>query len=438
MFAAETLSLVEKGILGGLCSVRASRLRTMNLDVNTLFLVTIYVEGILGLLLLFAWVQNTSIHAVAWWGFADLLRAASIALYGTYGTAPDLISIDLANAMLFTAFALTWTGARVFDHRRPQPILMFAGAALWLVLGRLPSVATSWDMRALLSSGIVAAYTWAAAYEFWRGRSEPLVSRWPAIFMLFAHGALYLLRAPFGAMLSASPSTNTAFESVWLTVLSFEALLFTISIAFILLAMAKERTEYRHKTAALIDPLTGIPNRRAFFQDAELELKRQASDPRPIAAMLLDLDNFKSINDRFGHAVGDRVLQVFAETVGGCLRRTDLFGRLGGEEFAALLIDAPRERALAVANDIRRCFADATREVDGRPVVATVSVGMVITYDAVLDVSALLAQADHALYRAKDNGRNRVELASIELILDRAKRAADAAAGIRGGARTAA
>ncbi len=102
------------------------------------------------------------------------------------------------------------------------------------------------------------------------------------------------------------------------------------------------------------------------------------------------------------------------------------------------MIDAPRKRALAVANDIRRCFADATREVDGRPVVATVSVGMVITYDAVLDVSALLAQADHALYRAKDNGRNRVELASIELILDRAKRAADAAAGIRGGARTAA
>ncbi len=321
----------------------------MNLDVNTLFLVTIYVEAILGLLLLFAWVQNTSIHGVAWWGFADLLRAASIALFGTYGTAPDLISIDLANAMLFTAFALTWTGARVFDHRRPLPILMFGGAALWLVVGRVPSVAASWEIRALLSSGIITAYTWATAYEFWRGRSEPLVSRWPAIFMLFAHGALYLLRTPFGAMLSWSPAKNTVFESVWLTVLSFEALLFTISIAFILLAMAKERTEYRHKTAALVDPLTGISNRRAFLQDSEVQLKRQVSDPRPIAVMLLDLDNFKSINDRFGHAVGDRVLQVFAEVTGNCMRRADLFGRLGGEEFAALLVDASRDRALAVA-----------------------------------------------------------------------------------------
>jgi diguanylate cyclase (GGDEF)-like protein len=398
----------------------------MNLDVNTLFLVTIYVEAILGLLLLFAWVQNTAIYAVAWWGFADLLRAASVVLFGMYGSVPDLVSIDLANAVLFTSFALTWTGARVFDHRKPRPILLFGGAVLWLVLCRLPSIANSWDLRVLFSSGIITAYTWAAAYEFWRGRSEPLVSRWPAIFMLFAHGSLYLLRTPFGAMLPWHAANTEVFESVWLTVLSFEALLFTISIAFILLAMAKERTEHRHKTASLIDPLTGIANRRAFLHDSEAQLKRQASDPHPTAVMLLDLDNFKGINDRFGHAMGDRVLQMFGEIGSSCMHRLDVFGRLGGEEFAVLLANTTRERALAVAEEIRATFAEATREVDGKPVVATVSIGIVISYDAVLDLSALLAQADHALYRAKDNGRNRIEIASIELILDRVKRAAAA------------
>ena len=306
----------------------------MNLDVNTLFLVTIYVEAILGLLLLFAWVQNTAIYAVAWWGFADLLRAASVMLFGMYGSVSDLISIDLANAILFTAFAVTWTGARVFDHRKPNWILLFGGAALWLVLSRIPAIQGSWDLRMLLSSGIITAYTWATAYEFWRGRSEPLVSRWPAIFMFFAHGALYLLRTPFGAMLA--PVNNQVFASVWITVLSFEALLFTIAIAFILLAMAKERTEYRHKTDSLIDPLTGIANRRAFLQDAEAQLKRQMTEPRPMAVLLLDLDNFKGVNDRFGHAIGDRVLQMFAEVGSGCMRRYDIFGRLGGEEFAAL------------------------------------------------------------------------------------------------------
>ncbi len=396
----------------------------MNLDVNTLFMVTIYVEAILGLLLLFAWVQNTAIYAVAWWGFANLLLTASIVLFGMYGSVSDLISIDLANAVLFTAFALTWTGARVFDHHRPRPILIFAGAALWLVLCRLPGIADSWNMRVLLGSGIIAAYTWAAAYEFWRGRSEPLVSRWPAIFMLFAHGSLYLLRTPLGAMLPWLSTSNQIFASVWLTVLSFEGLLFTIAIAFILLAMAKERTEYSHKTAALIDPLTGIANRRAFLLDGEVQLKRQAIDPHPIAVMLLDLDNFKSINDRFGHAIGDRVLQLFAQVGNGCIRRMDLFGRLGGEEFAALLVDTTRDRALAVAEQIRSSFAAATREIDDKPVVATVSIGVVISHDAVLDLSALLAQADHALYRAKDNGRNRIEVASIELILDRAMQSA--------------
>jgi diguanylate cyclase (GGDEF)-like protein len=411
----------------------------MNLDVNTLFLVTIYVEAILGLLLLFAWVQNTAIYAVAWWGFADLLRAASIMLFGKYGTVSDLISIDLANAILFTAFAVTWTGARVFDHRKPQWVLLFAGAALWLVLCRIPAIQNSWDLRMLLSSGIITAYTWATAYEFWRGRCEPLVSRWPAIFMFFAHGALYLLRTPFGAVWA--PVNNQVFASVWVTVLSFEALLFTIAIAFILLAMAKERTEYRHKTDSLIDPLTGIANRRAFLQDAEVQLKRQATEPRPMAVLLLDLDNFKSINDRFGHAIGDRVLQMFAEVGSGCMRRFDIFGRLGGEEFAALLVDTSRERALAVAEQIRSSFVEATGMVEGKPVVATVSIGVVISYDAVLDLSALLAQADHALYRAKDNGRNRIEIASIELILDRVKRAsaaADRAASAKAAAKSAA
>jgi diguanylate cyclase (GGDEF)-like protein len=396
----------------------------MNLDINTLFLVTIYVEAILGLLLLFAWAQNTAITAVAWWGFAHLLRAASVTLFGLYGSVSNIISIDLANAILFTSFALTWTGARLFDHRKPEFVLLFAGAALWLVACRIPGFTDSFDLRLLLSSGIITAYTWAAAFEFWRGRSEPLVSRWPAIFMLFAHGALYLLRTPLGDLLPWLTRNNPLLESVWLSVLSFEALLFTIAIAFILLAMAKERAEYRHKTAAMIDPLTGISNRRAFLQEGEEHFGRQVSDPRPTAVMLLDLDNFKSINDHYGHAVGDRVLEIFAKIASSCLRRIDLFGRLGGEEFGALLHDTTRDRALVVAEQIRSAFAAATREVDGRPIAGTVSIGIVVAGDTILDLSALLAQADHALYRAKHAGRNRIEIASIELILDRAKRGA--------------
>ncbi len=398
----------------------------MSLDVKTLFMVTIYVEAILGLLLLFVWVQNTAIRAVAWWGFAHLIRAASIVLFGMYGAAPDLITIDLANALLFTSFAVTWTGARLFDGRPAEPVYLVTGAVLWLLICRLPVLAEAVEVRALIATGIITTYTWLTAYEFWRGRSEPLVSRWPAIFMLFAHGSLFLLRTPLVSVLPWSV-TNRVYGSVWLTVLSFEALLFTISIAFILLAMAKERTELRHRTAAMVDPLTGIANRRSFMQDAAHLVKRHVANPRPTAVLLIDLDHFKSINDRFGHALGDRTLEIFALTARHSVRSTDLLGRLGGEEFAAVLADTTREKAAAVAERIRSSFAHAALEVDNHPVGATVSIGVVHCQDAVLDVHELLAQADQALYCAKENGRNRVEIASLDMILKR-KAEHDAAA----------
>jgi len=396
----------------------------MSLDVNTLFMVTIYVEAILGLLLLFVWVQNTAIQAVAWWGFAHLIRAGSIVLFGMYGSAPDLITIDLANALLFTSFAVTWTGARVFDGRPAEPVYLVTGAVLWLLICRLPLLADAIDMRSMIATGIITTYTWLTAYEFWRGRSEALVSRWPAIFMLFVHGSLFLLRTPLIAMLPWSV-TNRVYGSVWLTVLSFEALLFTISIAFILLAMAKERTELRHRTAAMVDPLTGIANRRSFMQDAAQLAKRHTANPRPTAVLLIDLDHFKSINDRFGHALGDRALEVFAFTARQSVRSTDLLGRLGGEEFAAVLADTSRDKAMMVAERIRASFAQAALEVNNRPVGATVSIGLVHCQDPVLDVHELLAQADQALYCAKENGRNRVEVASLDMML---KRKADTAA----------
>ncbi len=391
----------------------------MNLDVNTLFLVTIYVEAILGLLLLFAWIQNAQISAVAWWGCAHLLRASSVVLFGMYGSVSEAISIDLANALLFLSFAITWSGARVFDGRPPLPMYVVAGPVAWVIVVHLPSFTGDMHLRVLLSSAIVTCYTWLTAYEFWRGRSEPLVSRWPAIFMLFAHGSLFLLRTPLVSMLPWSPA-NQVFESVWLTVLSFEALLFTIAIAFILLAMAKERTEYRHRTAAMIDPLTSIANRRSFLHDGNELIRQLASEPVPTAVLLIDLDHFKSINDRFGHAVGDRVLQVFAQVARETVRSCDLIGRLGGEEFAAVLYNAGREKAIAFAERIRSSFAEAASDLEGRPLAATVSIGLVANEDRALDLAALLGLADQALYHAKERGRNRVEVASLELVLRRA------------------
>ena len=113
----------------------------MSLDVNSLFLITIDIEAMLGLLLLYAWVQNPGLRAVAWWGWAYLLRATSVGLFGLYGSISDAISIDFADALLFLAYAATWTGARVFDGRRSRPAPSFG--CCWRTLRGSPALRIS-------------------------------------------------------------------------------------------------------------------------------------------------------------------------------------------------------------------------------------------------------------------------------------------------------
>jgi diguanylate cyclase (GGDEF)-like protein len=408
----------------------------IDLDVSTLFMVTMNVEIILGLLLFFAWAQNFSKRALAWWGSAHLLRATSIMLLGLYGTVPDSLSIDFANAVLFCSFALTWCGARVFDRRSPEPALALIGVAVWLLACRLQTFATMVELRALIGAGIVTAYTWAAAYEFWRGRDEALVSRWPAIFMLFAHGALFLLRTPLGALAHVAPGSNLAMSG-WLELLSLEGLLFTISIAFILLAMAKERTEYGHRTAARTDPLTGIANRRGFLEQTASSLNA-AAGTQPTAVLLFDLDHFKTINDRYGHAVGDRTLKIFADIAKAHVGTAGTVGRWGGDEFVAVLPNTTREIAATVAERIQVALEHAAADIDGRLVGATVSTGLAFSSNGAFELPGMLLKADQALYRAKADGRNRLAISVSEAVLAGGEQPPSATNSVRIGRRNAA
>src|SRR5579871_73919 len=125
-------------------------------DLGSLFTISVYVDAMLGLLLLFTWAQNTDIKAVAWWGSAHLLRAASITLFGMYGLLPDVITIDVSNAILLTSFAATWTGTRVFGGHRPNLMFLVEGAIIWLIACRMPEFAESVALRAVLGAAIIA------------------------------------------------------------------------------------------------------------------------------------------------------------------------------------------------------------------------------------------------------------------------------------------
>ena len=384
----------------------------LDLDVRTLFIVSISVTMVLGFLLLFAWYQNREIRALGWWSASHFVMCIGAGLLGARGFIPDVVSIDIANALLLIACGMGWGGARLFDERSVPVSGVLAGAILWLLACQLPGLNDSVNARIMLSSAIISVYAIGTGCEIWRGRQlEPLMSRWPLSATQFVHGAVYALRIWLVFAFPVAPGA-TLFSAAWFSIIALESLLYLIVASFMILAMAKERSELVHKTNAMLDPLTNIPNRRAFLDAAMRRMRQRSRNPEPVTALLFDLDHFKSINDRFGHSVGDEVLRIFTAKAAAEFRSTDMMGRLGGEEFGALLFGAGEGTAVGTAERIRRALMVATAEIDGKHVDATVSIGVAaLTSDSVEDVAELLARADNALYLAKERGRNRVEVA---------------------------
>jgi len=176
------------------------------------------------------------------------------------------------------------------------------------------------------------------------------------------------------------------------------------------LAHELKREKARAEELARVDFLTNLANRRAFYEEGERELQSLQGSNRPAAVVMLDIDHFKSVNDRYGHAAGDSVIRAVAELIRANLRASDIAGRLGGEEFALLLPDTAAATVLVAAERLRAATEALLVEQDGVRINFTLSIGVaVLADDATLD--QWVARADAALYRAKQAGRNRVAVA---------------------------
>jgi diguanylate cyclase (GGDEF)-like protein len=228
-----------------------------------------------------------------------------------------------------------------------------------------------------------------------------------------AHAGFLLARIPFANALTFSAASGQSHGAI-VYIMAFEALFASFCLPFLRVAMSKERAELAQRKAALTDSLTGIANRRAFFDLGGPLLEWVIADRRPAALLLFDLDRFKEVNDTAGHQAGDHVLKAFCDLVAASMRPGDLFGRLGGEEFACLVANASMAQALHTAERLRRAFE--AMHFPGLEVKATVSVGVAMASEAGRSLPALLAIADRALYRAKADGRNRVAPAPLVLV----------------------
>jgi diguanylate cyclase (GGDEF)-like protein len=313
-----------------------------------------------------------------------------------------------AGALLFGAGAVTLgavLGAPdpdVSDHAALGACAVLYGlAALVLLLWRPPAAL----LHAICPLGTVAA-TAAVALSEPVGLT-PVFYLWPMLIAAYFLGRREVA-ANFAFMAAACGVALALWVDPVLRLAMFMAVLAIVGVVTAVIVVLREQVldlVQRLRTLASRDSLTGALNRGAFEQRLDAELARTERLASPLALVVFDVDHFKAINDSFGHAAGDQVLCGISDAVAGSLRRSDVFGRLGGEEFGLLLPDTDAQGAATVADKLRRMLSAAT--VAGRTL--TVSFGVAqAPRNGAWGSRKLLAEADRALYAAKRGGRDRV------------------------------
>jgi diguanylate cyclase (GGDEF)-like protein len=378
----------------------AGQLQPLALDVQTLVFVAVCLGGLIGVYLVLSWLQQRDVRALAWWGAAYLIGASAMVLWSTPAPWMPLPS-ELPEALTFLACGLIWNGIRLFHGRRLLPAGAYAAPIGWLIACQLPTLAPGSHARVAAAALVVAGYTFVIALELWRERRKSLFSRTAAFIVPGLHASVFLM--PLALQVFAPNVVSGG----WLAIFAMETLIYAVGTAFIVVLMVKDYHVHVYRRAAFTDHLTGLLNRRAFLENAVKLCAQHGARGGPVTLMMFDLDHFKKINDRFGHAVGDDALRVFAEVARTNMRATDIIGRLGGEEFAAI-VAGDLEVAGKIGERLRGAFEAAGVTISGHAIGATVSIGAATSHARVEDIDALLQRADEALYHAKHTGRNRL------------------------------
>ncbi|MCF3935292.1 GGDEF domain-containing protein [Acuticoccus sp. M5D2P5] len=383
----------------------------MILDYATLTVGGALVALICGFLLIAAWTQYDDSRIAVSFGASHILGGGAIALLAL-AELHAAVPVALAQPAFVLAALLVLFGVLAFDGRRIS--LGLWGAAIAAVV--LSFVVSHLDPdrghARILQLSIVTA-TFAAAATMLRLKRDGLRARVPLAALLMLHAVMNAVGLAEAILQDAIPSGIASFSN-WYGAVHVESMIYFIGTTLFVVTLLKERSESGHQVASLTDPLTGLPNRRAFLAASERMLARRQRTSAPLSVLAIDLDRFKGVNDTFGHAVGDKVLMVFAAVAKEHLRPDDIVARFGGEEFAVLLPEANARQGCEIAERLRSSFAAAASRVDGHDVGATFSTGLTLIVGAEASISDALEEADAALYRAKLNGRNRIEIASRE------------------------
>jgi diguanylate cyclase (GGDEF)-like protein len=389
----------------------------MNLDPRTLLFSLILVNSMMMLSLFVAAsrrIDGSKQDGMGKWAGAMLLETLTWTLSAGRGSIPDIFSIVATNGLKAASHALILVAIYEFQRRRVPRWQYMAPVALTLL------------MAAILVDDMVGRFLWGALIY---GFQMVLIARalltdqetraGRAWLLLFSGIVMIVLVLGMRAILALSGHLELAQPQNGIPphpiqIITYIAVMATAllgSIGFVLLI--KERTDRAIMQLAMTDSLTQIPNRRALIDYAERALARRSG--LPLAMLMIDVDHFKLINDTHGHPTGDEVLRKLSALLSARLRGHDLLGRYGGEEFCVIAPDTPAKGALALAEHLRQTIASTPIPTEAGELFVSVSIGIslcpVETKRILKDV---LAEADAALYDAKQTGRNKIVCFGIE------------------------
>jgi diguanylate cyclase (GGDEF)-like protein len=378
----------------------------MTFDLRTIYAMTALACLVLGLLQAVVFMSGRFDRWLAWWSLSNIVLGLGNLCIGLRGYASDFLTIQCGNLLVIAGCALMPAAMRMFAGR-PVDFVRCGFLVLLLDLPMLLAFpdAESARQRVIYGSLLSCLLDLAVAYEAARvARDENLYTARLTAGLFLTTAVLYLVRAASGTAglfgnggLFEGGSSNHA-------LLGLLAMVFLALRGMLIVLMAAERSANQLREAAHHDPLTGVLNRggllSALGQGARL----------PMAALLIDLDHFKQLNDSGGHALGDRILCLFADCAQAAVGRDGFVARHGGDEFVILLRGGSLAEAVALGERLRTDFGHSIQASgvvsDIRP---TLSIGVSAGIEESEGLDALLQRADHALYRVKRRGRDGVE-----------------------------
>lgn len=392
----------------------------MILDVRTMGMVSAVVPLILGFAMLAYMRERKTYTGFRHWVLANFGFCAGFLCVSLRGYIPELISVVLGNALIMYSVILIYEGIQRFYAQPPFNFWNYLVFVLYLLLQTYFTYSSpDINARVVLSSLVLCFFVLRAGSRLFQELPPKLAKISRMVGGMFFITAIFPFARAYFAFFQSEPidffsdRLNSWFSGIIVaSILIWNFYFFFLNSARLELDHELVRRELGE--IASTDPLTNLHNRRHFNEHAEMEFQRARRFGRDLSFLLIDADYFKSINDNHGHEAGDAVLVALSEILRSKVRTFDLVARLGGDEFVVMLTDADEQRAYAIAERIREKVEQTPVMFDSQPLNIYLSIGIATVRPDDEDLGTTLRRGDHALYLAKQSGRNRVQSSENE------------------------